>query len=210
MLDTLVSGSPEAPLTLVLAHGAGVSMSSPFMEAMAHGLADKGWRVVRFNFPYMTRQLESGRKSPTDRAETLVKTYRAVVDQLKNEQALVIGGKSMGGRIASLLADELFLNGRIRACLCLGYPFHPIGRPQNHRVDHLRSLKVPLLVVQGERDAMGNMDDVSTYCLSKSVHLHWIADGDHSFKPRKSSGRTELSNWGEAVEVSNCFLRGFT
>ena len=90
--------------------------------------------------------------SPPDPAETLIKTYRAVVDQLQDEQALVMGGKSMGGRIASLLADEFSLSGRIRACLCLGYPFNPLGRPQSQRIDHLRSLRVPLLVVQGERD----------------------------------------------------------
>ena len=112
----------------------------------------------------------------------------------------------MGGRIASLLADELWSQNKILGCICLGYPFHPLGKPKTLRVEHLQNLQTPTLVIQGERDAMGNREDVNTYALSEQLQLAWMPDGDHSFKPRKRSGRSDLQNLNLAVEHMHDFL----
>ena len=207
MDNLLVSGSDSAPLRVLLAHGAGAGMDSPFMAAMADGLAEQGWQVLRFEFPYMQRQRSSGKKRPPDKAEVLLNSFRDQVKELAQDKPLVIGGKSMGGRIATLLADALFDEQRIQACICLGYPFHPLGKPERLRTDHLAELRTPTLVVQGERDAMGRQDEVITYNLSEQLELAWMPDGDHSFKPRKSSGHSEASNWALAIEAMDRFLR---
>jgi predicted alpha/beta-hydrolase family hydrolase len=115
----------------------------------------------------------------------------------------VIGGKSLGGRIASMLADETGVAGLV----CLGYPFHPPGKPDRLRTEHLRTLHTPALILQGTRDPFGSPDEVSGYALSTSIRVHWLVDGDHSFKPRKSSGRTEQDNWNEGIEVVAAFVQ---
>jgi predicted alpha/beta-hydrolase family hydrolase len=130
-----------------------------------------------------------------------METWKRVVEML-GSKGLVIGGKSMGGRIASLIADEADVAGLI----CLGYPFHPVGKPSQLRVEHLRTIRTPTLIVQGERDPFGNRDEVGGYEISSSVHVQWMKDGDHSFKPRKSSGRTEQQNWEAALDEIVTFL----
>lgn len=206
MDNLLVSGADSAPLRVLLAHGAGAGMDSPFMEAMAAGLAEKGWQVLRFEFPYMQRQRSSGKKRPPDKAEVLLTSFRDQVRALDQDRPLVIGGKSMGGRIASLLADALLEEQAIQGCLCLGYPFHPLGKPDRLRTEHLAGLRTPTLVIQGERDAMGRRDEVTSYTLSDQLQLAWMPDGDHSFKPRKSSGHSESTNWALAVRAMDHFL----
>ena len=119
-------------------------------------------------------------------------------------EGFVIGGKSMGGRIASLVADEV----GVRGLVCLGYPFHPPGRPTRTRTQHLEQLETPTLIVQGTRDALGTAEDVAGYELSPKIRVHWLRDGDHSFKPRKKSGRTNQQNLNEAVESIAAFLDG--
>ena len=208
MENTLVSGPRTAPATVVLAHGAGAGIESPFMQQTAQGLAEKGWQVIRFEFPYMAQQRISGRKTPPNKAEILLQCYLEQVQSLPADQPLIIGGKSMGGRIASLLADELWSQNKILGCICLGYPFHPLGKPENLRVQHLQNLRTPTLVIQGERDAMGSRDQVETYALSEQLQLAWMPDGDHSFKPRKRSGRNEQQNLDLAVDLMNDFLSG--
>ncbi len=115
----------------------------------------------------------------------------------------------MGGRIASMVADEAAVAGLV----CLGYPFHPPGRPDKLRVAHLEKLQTPALIVQGERDAFGTRDEIARYSLSKRISVAFLPDGDHSFKPRASSGRTEGQNLAEAVALVTAFLeepsRGF-
>ena len=206
MDNLLVSGADSAPLRVLLAHGAGAGMDSPFMEAMAAGLAERGWQVLRFEFPYMQRQRSSGKKRPPDKAEVLLTSFRDQVRALDQDRPLVIGGKSMGGRIASLLADALLEEQAIQGCLCLGYPFHPLGKPDRLRTEHLAGLRTPTLVIQGERDAMGRRDEVTSYTLSDQLQLTWMPDGDHSFKPRKSSGHSEATNWALAVRAMDHFL----
>ena len=205
----LFDGPTSSKATLLLAHGAGAGMESSFMEATAQGLAGLGWHVVRFEFPYMQRQRLLGKRRPPDRAEILIAHFREQVSALAGSSPLFIGGKSMGGRIASLVAASLFDQDQIRACLCLGYPFHPLGRPDNLRIEHLQKITSPVLIVQGERDAMGRLDEVETYPLAPAVELAWIPDGDHSFKPRQRSGHSESSNLKLAVEMADHFLCKF-
>ena len=204
-----MDGPAQAPATLLLAHGAGAPMDSPFMAAIAAGLAQRGLRVVRFEFPYMARSRETGRQHGPDRMPVLQESFREQV-QLERaacpEQPLVIGGKSMGGRVASLLVDDLAASHGVRGCLCLGYPFHPPGKPQTLRTEHLAGLQTPTLIVQGERDTFGKRPEVEGYSLSPQVHLQWIPSGDHSFKPTRSSGLSEEQTLAAAVACSHGFL----
>ncbi|MGE3805154.1 MAG: alpha/beta fold hydrolase [Gemmataceae bacterium] len=197
----LSDGPSNARATIALAHGAGAAMDSDFMNAFAAGLAKHKLRVVRFEFPYMAARRQRGKSGPPDREPVLRQTWHAVVAELGTKN-LFIGGKSMGGRIASLVADELEPVGLI----CLGYPFHPTGKPDKLRIAHLEGIRTPTLILQGERDPFGTKDEVSHYSLSSSVKLCWLTDGDHSFKPRKSSGATQEDNWRQAIEAIASFV----
>ena len=191
------SGPKNAARTIVLAHGSGIGIQSPFMTAFADGLADIGFGVVRFEFPYMTKVRQSGRRRPPDRAPILVQSWHAIVDEFSTRN-LIIGGKSLGGRIASLVADEVSVDGLI----CLGYPFHPPGKATtSKRTKHLAELRTPTLICQGAHDPFGAVAEVESYTLSPNITLHWLEDGDHNFQPRKSSGMTEEANWRSAINA---------
>ena len=196
-----VDGPEDAEWTIALAHGAGAGMDHPFMQAMASGLSECGHRVVRFEFPYMAARRQ-GKRRPPDREPVLRETWMAVIEKFGRDR-LVIGGKSMGGRIASMVADEAAVPGLV----CLGYPFHPVGKPDQLRVKHLQIIKTPTLIVQGERDSFGGRDEVAAYKLPRTIRVHWLRDGDHSFKPRKSSGATENGNREEAIAQIDAFVR---
>ncbi|MCA0418306.1 MAG: alpha/beta hydrolase [Proteobacteria bacterium] len=180
----LFDGPDKAEVTILLAHGAGAPMDSPSMTASAKALAEAGFRVARFEFDYMAAR-RSGTSRPPPRAEKLNPQYLAAIDALGATGTLIIGGKSMGGRVASMVADELFESGRIDGLLCLGYPFHPPGKPEQLRTGHLVELKTPTLIVQGTRDEFGTREEVSTYRLSPAIDILWLEDGDHDLKPRK-------------------------
>jgi len=180
-------------------------MDSPFLEAIAKGIASAGFRVARFEFPYMRARREEGKKRPPDRVPVLSESWREAIRSLSGKAgpgSLVIGGKSMGGRIASMVADEAAVAGLV----CLGYPFHPPGQPDKLRVAHLEHLETPALFLQGERDAFGTREEVARYHLSKKIRIFFLPDGDHSFKPRASSGRTEPQNLAEAVALVAAFV----
>ena len=182
----LFDGPETAATTLLLAHGAGAPMDSAAMTAAANALAKEGFRVARFEFAYMaSRRTAAGRKPPP-RAERLNGEYIAAIDALQAKGRLVIGGKSMGGRVASMVADELSASGRIAGLMCLGYPFHPVGKPEQLRTAHLATLQTPALIVQGTRDPFGTREEVERYTLSKAIELLWLEDGDHDLKPRKA------------------------
>ena len=201
----LSDGPDDAALCVALAHGAGAPMDSPFMAAFADGLAGRGYRVVRFEFPYMAERRLSGKKRGPDTAAVLVETWQAVIEALGDPGKLVIGGKSMGGRIASVVADATGVGGLV----CLGYPFQAPGRaPDPARLRHLAALKTPTLIVQGTRDPFGNAGQVPGFTLSPAIRLRWMEDGDHGFKPRKSSGRSEAQNWDEGIAAVAGFLGG--
>jgi predicted alpha/beta-hydrolase family hydrolase len=200
-LKFLYTGPKDAPLTLALAHGAGAPMDHVFMTTIAKGVGDGGYRVARFEFPYMQKRRVDGKKRPPDRAPVLIQTFEDVAKQLGPDN-LVIGGKSMGGRIASMGADDL----GVRGLICLGYPFHAPGKPDRVRTDHLKKIKTPALIVQGERDPFGTRDEIKGFGLDRKIKLHYLGDGEHSFKPRKLSGRTEEQNLAEAIKVMVAFL----
>ena len=201
----ITDGPKKAAWTIALAHGAGAPMDSDWMNTVAAKLADAGYRVVRFEFPYMAERRETGKKRPPNPQRILLETWQAVVDDLRPEH-LIIGGKSMGGRMASLIADEAGVAGLV----CLGYPFHPPGRPEKVRTEHLAALKTPTLICQGERDPFGTKEDVAAYNLSKKIKLHWAPDGDHGLKPRKKSGHTENENLDAAVSAIASFIGKLT
>ncbi len=198
----LHDGPVDADTTIILAHGAGAGMDSPAMETFARGLAGEGFRVVRFEFPYLQRRRDTGRRGGPDRPPVLMESWRRAVATAGGGR-LVIGGKSMGGRIASMLADDVGARGLV----CLGYPFHPPGRPEKLRTAHLADLKTPTLIVQGTRDPFGKPEEVEGYELPDAIEVVWLEDGDHSFKPRKASGRTLEQNIAEAITAIAGFIR---
>jgi predicted alpha/beta-hydrolase family hydrolase len=182
----LFDGPEEARTTILLAHGAGAPMDSASLNATAKALATAGFRVARFEFGYMAAR-RTGQRKPPPRAETLNPEYVAAVDDLgPTTGPLIIGGKSMGGRVASMVADELSAAGRIAGLLCLGYPFHPPGKPTQLRTGHLADIRTPTLIVQGTRDEFGTQQEVPAYSLSKAIEILWLPDGDHDLKPRKA------------------------
>lgn len=192
--------------TLILAHGAGAPMDSTFMTQMAELLAARGVTVLRFEFTYMAARRVDGKKRPPNPQAKLLEQWREVYGQMRQQVAgpLAIGGKSMGGRMASLLADEL----GVEALVCLGYPFYAVGKPEKPRVAHLAELHTPTLIVQGERDALGNRPAVANYPLSAAIRLHWLETGDHDLKPLKSSGFSHEQHLQRAAdEVAEFLLR---
>ena len=199
--DLLFDGPSDASRTIALAHGAGQGMSTPFMDFFATRLAERGFRVGRFEFPYMVAQWASGQRKPPDPEPVLRETWLKVVAML-GAKGLVIGGKSLGGLIASLIADEAGVEGLV----CLGYPFHPLGQPDRLRVERLQKIQTPTLIVQGERDTFGSRQEVAAYNLSSAIRVRWIEDGNHSFTPRQRSGRTEEQNWEAALKEIESFL----
>ncbi|MEX2032141.1 MAG: alpha/beta fold hydrolase [Dehalococcoidia bacterium] len=204
-LPAIIDGPARARATFVLAHGAGAGMEHPFMNTVALAVAAGGIRVVRFEFPYMAARREGRRPGP-DRPPVLIDAWQRVVAEVGQPARLVIGGKSMGGRIATMVADDLGVAGLV----CLGYPFHPAGRFETLRVAHLEQLTTPALFLQGERDTMGSRAEVEGYRLSRQIDLRWLPDGDHSFKPRKTSGVTEAQNLAVASEAVVEFIERVT
>ena len=201
------NGPKAADWIVVLAHGAGAGMDSDFMQFMAEALAERGLRVGRFNFPYMERAVTEGKRRPPDAMKKLLVAWEEVIRQvfrdLNSTQRLAIGGKSMGGRIASMSTHLVGVN----ALICLGYPFHPPGKPEKLRTEHLSDIKVPTLIVQGERDIFGRKEEVQAMKNPRRFKKKWVSDGDHSFKPRKASGLTVDDNLSEAVNSVACFLK---
>ncbi|EJC71101.1 alpha/beta hydrolase superfamily enzyme, predicted hydrolase [Rhizobium leguminosarum bv. viciae WSM1455] len=187
MLDRfLMLGPEDARFTILLAHGAGAPMDSASMTAAANALAGVGFRVARFEFAYMAARRTSEGRKPPPRAETLNPEYEAAIAELSASGPLIIGGKSMGGRVASMIADDLHRRGKIVGLLCLGYPFHPPGQPAKLRTGHLTGLTTPALICQGTRDEFGTRDEVPGYDLSDTIEILWLEDGDHDLKPRKT------------------------
>lgn len=204
---SLLRNQPDGDVsaTLVLAHGAGAPMDSPFMSDIARRLAERGIAVLRFEFPYMAMRREDGRRRPPNPQKQLLECWRAVYAQVRAEVRgpLAIGGKSMGGRMASLLADELGAD----ALVCFGYPFYAVGKPEKPRVEHLAGLKTPTLIVQGERDALGDRPTVEQYALSPVIGLHWLAAADHDLKPLKASGLTHEQHLETTADQVAAFIR---
>ena len=204
--ELLWDGPKRGVARVLLAHGAGAGMESPFMTMLAHELAARGVGVARFEFPYMRRRRQ-GVRVPPDRAPVLLDAFRSAAQALAGKRGidrLVIGGKSMGGRMASMVADEL----GVRGLVCLGYPFHPPAQPDKLRVEHLAALRTPSLIVQGTRDAFGTRDDVRKYKLSAAIRVEWVEDGNHDLAPRKRAGVDPVAARERWISQVAAFVRG--
>jgi predicted alpha/beta-hydrolase family hydrolase len=196
-----MTGPPDAALRFLCAHGAGAGMGTPFLEAVARLLAERGIAVLRFEFAYMASRGGAGSRGRVPRADSLVGEYRAAVNGVPDGAPLLIGGKSMGGRVASMVADDLHAAGRIAGLVCLGYPFHPPNKPDRLRTAHLERLACPALIVQGERDPFGSRAEVEAMRLSPAIRFHWAGDGDHDLSPRGGSGYTRAGNLAAAADA---------
>ena len=194
------AGEPRA--TLLLAHGAGAPMDSPFMTQLAAALSTRGIKVVRFEFPYMAARREDGRKRPPNPMPVLEQCMRELAAEISGP--LFLGGKSMGARVASQLAAEVGAAGFI----CFGYPFHPPGKPERTRIEHLQQITCPGLIVQGTRDPFGKPEEVAGYGLPGNVRVHWLASGDHDFKPLKRSGLIQADLIEESAVAAAGLIQG--
>jgi uncharacterized protein len=207
--DILSTGNQASETLIMLAAGAGAPVTSGWMERMAGLLAEAGLGVMRLDFSYMTARESEGSRRPPPKAEKLIGEYEAAVAQVSGrlgaKQRLLIGGKSMGGRVASLAAQSLFDTKTIAGLVCLGYPFHPPDKPEQLRTAHLKALTCPTLFVQGERDPFGGRDDVDGYGLAPAIEVRWAVDGDHDFKARRGSGSTLAVNMQAAAAHIHTF-----
>lgn len=213
LIDLPADGQYEA--TFLFAHGAGAGMDHAFMTTIAKGLTLHGIRVVRFDFPYMVKRRDDGKKRPPDRQPKLLLDFQRHIQAFATDGPLVIGGKSMGGRMASLMVTEIAAEtpdvsdcrALVSGVACLGFPFHPPGKPENFRGDHLQTIAIPTLILQGERDTFGTREEVEGWQYAECVQTDFLPDGDHSFKPRKVSGHTEAGNLAQAVGVLAKFIK---
>jgi hypothetical protein len=204
----LAAGPADSAARFLFAHGAGAGMETSFMNTFARLLAERGIATLRFEFGYMAARRSGGARKPPPRAERLLDEYRAAVAGVPGGAPLLIGGKSMGGRVASMVADELHAGAAIAGLVCLGYPFHPPNRPEQLRTEHLKTLACPALIVQGERDPFGPRGEVEAMRLSPVIRYHWAGDGDHDLGPRGGSGFTRKGNLAAAADAVAAFARG--
>jgi len=209
--DLLVSGllmtPPRARVCHVLAHGAGAGMTHPFMAAVAEGLDDRGIATLRYQFPYMDR----GSKRP-DAPKLAQATVRAAVAAAANALPglpLIAGGKSFGGRMTSQAQAAAPLP-KVCGLAFLGFPLHPAGKPSAERAKHLFDVKVPMLFLQGTRDTLATLDELSPLCkaLGKCATLRLFADADHSFHVPARSGRTDGAVRGEMLDALADWIDG--
>jgi predicted alpha/beta-hydrolase family hydrolase len=201
--------SPEedAKGLFILAHGAGKGMGTSFMEAIATGVVKAGVSVVRFHFPYMEESLRTGTKISPNGGRVLRRSFSDVISHfIEREKVpcehIFIGGKSMGGRVAAMIAE----NHQVAGVICLGYPFHPQGKPERLRIEHLKTIQTPTLICQGERDPKGKREEIEQLAFSRAVQIQWLKDGDNNFKPRKRSGRSLDENMADAIQSCNGFI----
>ena len=200
----LHDGPPDGPV-LLLAHGAGAPMDSRFMDTVAGMAAAHGIHVVRFEFAYMASRRTGGGKKPPSRMPALLDELRSVLALLP-PGPVFIGGKSMGGRAASMLAAQADAPDHIAGVVCLGYPFHPPGKPDKMCTAHLPDIDCPVLIVQGERDSFGTRDAVAGWQIPSQISFHWAPHGNHDLAPPKRSGLSDEDNWSEAARAIARFI----
>lgn len=194
---------PERGPVLVLAHGAGAPMDSPFLATVASLLAEEGVRVARFEFGYMAAR-RTGQRKPPSRADVLDGEFRTVLDTLPGR--LCVGGKSMGSRSACRVAGALGPE-RITGVVCLGFPFHPPGKPEALRDDLAAAKGVPVLIVQGERDPFGTRPEVEGMELPGSVRVTWIPEANHDLAPPKRTGLTHDAALKQTARAVAAFVK---
>ncbi|TWX68026.1 hypothetical protein ESZ36_12165 [Colwellia demingiae] len=219
-INILLNTVKDAKALVIFAHGAGANMSHEFMNETSRLLNNLGINVLRFNFPFMDKREITGKKYPPDRMPKLLLCYEAVIEyvvekQLNHQLPLFIGGKSMGSRVAaSLVADSDLLKSsllnQISGVFCIGYPFHPTKKPEKLRLEPLVDANKPVLIVQGDRDTLGNKAEIVSYQLAEHCQCVFLEDGDHSLKPRVKSGFTHQAHMQRAVEEIVTFIEQLT
>lgn len=195
--------NPNGSIRVVFAHGAGAGLQSDFMQFFALALALNDIEVVRFNFPYWQQFMDTGVRRPPQRMPALCHSMATVVSQFDDEKPLYLMGKSMGSRVAFQVADRL----GAKAAIALGFPFHPVGKPERLRINELQNQCASNLILQGTRDPFGKPEEVANYALPENVSCHWLAGGDHSFEPTRRSGVAREVLWQEAVDVVVQFIQ---
>lgn len=205
MHEVIREGAVDAPIRILLAHGAGAGMEHAFLAELSRLLAGSDIEVVRFNFPYMSKRALDGKRRPPDRQPVLLDHWREMVREFAHPR-LFLAGKSMGGRMAAEISDEIYCEMNAAGLLILGYPFHPPARPDRWRGEVLKQIKTPTLLLQGERDTFGSRVELADFPFSSAVSVHWLTDGDHGFKPRKSSGLCEQDNLQQAASRIRQFV----
>jgi len=190
----LVQKHGTGTINVVFAHGSGIGMGHEFMQCVALAMSLKNFTVYLFEFGYMQQIQMTGTKRPPPAVAKLELELLALLEELALPGPLIIGGKSLGGRVASLIVERTNALG----WFALGYPFHPQRKPQTLRVKHLLTSNKPGLIVQGTKDALGSYEDVLGYQLPAHIDLRWLAHMDHSFKPFKAARHSQV----EAIKQS--------
>lgn len=215
MADFLWTRPDQSPkAVLLLAHGAGAAMDSSFMNRLSNALAAHGIATARFEFGYMAKRREGGSKAPPPKADKLTGEFQTALQKLLAEMKsedlacpVLIGGKSMGGRVAAMLAGGNSLPSRVRAVACYGYPFHPTGQSDAPwRMEPLEQANRPVLILQGERDPFGNREELEGITLPEKVSVTYLEDGNHDFGPRGQSPATLDSNVTAAAAATAEFV----
>lgn len=203
-MPVIWNGPEDATKLFIFAHGAGAPMDTDFMDFFAHDLGQKSIRILRFEFPYMALRRDGHGKRPPNTQKILLESWCTIIEACRQDfkGSIYIGGKSMGGRMASMVADHQNVSGLI----CLGYPFYAPGKQDKPRIEHLQDLKTRTLILQGERDAMGSKEIIKHYPLSEQIEICWLVDGDHGLKPRKKSGYSEQYNFQQASNKISHFI----
>jgi len=198
----------HSKVVLILAHGAGAPADSTFMEDLSAALEREGIGTIRFEFPYMQKRRKDGKKRPPDREPVLLEYFSGVIDRVRAElgstSLILVGGKSMGGRMASILASR---RDDIDGVICFGYPFHPPGKLDRWRTAHFRDLNCPILVLQGTRDPFGKPDELEDHQQElEAIDLRWLEGGNHDFQTLKSQPQTQSELIAQAARETRIFV----
>lgn len=198
----------HSKVVLILAHGAGAPADSTFMEELSAALEREGIGTIRFEFPYMQKRRQDGQKRPPDREPVLLEYFSGVIDRVRAElgsgSLILVGGKSMGGRMASILASR---RDDIDGVICFGYPFHPPGKLDRWRTAHFRDLNCPILVLQGTRDPFGKPDELADHQQElEAIDLRWLEGGNHDFQTLKSQPQTQSELIAQAARETRIFV----
>lgn len=213
MISTLENNIDNPIAQIIFAHGAGADMHHDFMLQITRLLNQANMNVLRFNFPYMDKRIALGKRYPPDRMPKLIECYKQVINDFvvthkkSKDLPLFIGGKSMGSRVAATLGSDEAILEKIQGVFCLGYPFHPPKKAEKLRLEPLQNTRKKTLIIQGERDTLGSQVEIKQYDIASLCQLLFVADGDHSLKPRVKSGFTHLQHMKSAVRAIAQFVQ---
>jgi hypothetical protein len=203
--NILINGPKEAKNILLFAHGAGASMDSKFMNTISNGLNKNGIMTVRFEFPYMLKR-RLGKNSFPDKVTVLCDFYKDLYFKIKKDNLdrnIWLGGKSMGGRVSTIISKSLPVSGVV----VFGYPFHPINKIDQLRLESLQLSGPPILIIQGTRDKFGNIDQVKGYKICNNNTIFWLEGGDHSYHTLKKYHISTEDNIIKAYNKASSFIK---